>query len=147
MNIFDNLKVGVSTKSPEEMLEVAAAFAEQAPMDLTLALSGDLGAGKTVFVKGLARAWGITETVTSPTFNIFSVYPGALRNLLHMDAYRLDSAEQMDALMIEEFLRSPYCMAIEWAEKIADWLPADSWHLRFTISPDQEHLVSLTQIN
>lgn len=144
MNIFDELKRGIPTRSSEEMMAVAADFAGTCPENLTLELSGDLGAGKTVFVKGLARAWGITEEVTSPTFNIFSIYEGT-RNLLHMDAYRLQSAEEVEALMLEEFLSPPYCLAVEWPEKVAEWLPADSWRLTFAIDPDQRHQVRLVR--
>lgn len=142
MNIFDRLRDGIVTRSPEEMRAVAAEFAAVCPEDATLELSGDLGAGKTVFVKGLAAAWGIEETVTSPSFTIFSLYRGA-RNLLHLDAYRLATPDEMDPLMVEDFLQSPYCMAVEWPEKIRGWLPEKSWKFRFTINPDDSHLVRL----
>jgi tRNA threonylcarbamoyladenosine biosynthesis protein TsaE len=142
MSIFERLKRGQATGSAEEMMALAAEFAHACPEDLTLELSGELGAGKTVFVKGLAGGWNIRETVTSPTFNIFSLYSGD-RNLLHMDAYRLESIAQMEDLMIEEFLRSPYCLAVEWPEKIADCLPPESWRLRFTIEAGESHQVRL----
>jgi len=142
MSIYERLEGGIDTGSPEETMRLAAEFAEACPPDVTLKLSGDLGAGKTVFVKGLARAWGISETVTSPTFNIFSVYRG-LRTLVHMDAYRLDSPAQMDALMVEDFLRSPYCLAVEWPEKVAGWLPAEAWSLTFQIGSDRKHHLHL----
>lgn len=142
MNIFDRLRRGIVTTSPEEMMEVATAVAGVCPPNATLELSGDLGAGKTVFVKGLARAWNVRETVTSPTFTIFAVYAGD-RNLIHMDAYRLESSAEMEALMIEEFLSPPYCLAVEWPEKIADWLPKDSWRLAFTIGQDRTHTVRM----
>ncbi len=144
MNILSKLKQGVSTQSPEEMRAVAAEFAAFCPEDATLELSGDLGAGKTVFVKGLAEAWEIAETVTSPTFNIFSFYKGK-RHLLHLDAYRLNSPEEMESLMIEEFLQSPYCLAVEWPEKIQGWLSSDSWKLVFVIDEDERHVVRLTK--
>lgn len=144
MNICDRLKTGIVTRSPEEMRKVAAAFAVVCPENATLELRGDLGAGKTVFVKGLAEAWGIEETVTSPTFTLFSTYRGR-RNLLHLDAYRLESSDEMEALMVEEFLEVPYCMAVEWPERIVDWLPADSWKFQFTLAPDGSHTVRLQQ--
>lgn len=142
MSILRRLKEGIVTASAEEMMDVAGAFAAACPANVTLELSGDLGAGKTVFVKGLATAWKIPDTVTSPTFTIFSVYSGE-RNLLHMDAYRLESADEVEALMIEEFLVPPYCLAVEWPEKIAEWLPEDSWHLLFTIGEKETHEVRL----
>lgn len=144
MNTFDKLINGVHTYSPEEMRAIAAEFAAVCPEDATLELSGDLGAGKTVFVKGLAVAWGIEETVTSPSFNIFSIY-GGRRNLLHLDAYRLNSPDEMEPLMVEEFLQPPFCMAVEWPEKIHGWLPADSWKFEFAITPEGSHLVRLKE--
>lgn len=142
MNILAELERGVATQSPDEMRTVAARFAAVCPENATLALRGDLGAGKTVFVKGLAEAWEIAETVTSPTFNIFSFYEGK-RNLLHLDAYRLQSPEAMEPLMVEEFLKPPYCLAVEWPEKIEGWLPPNSWKLDFSIANDGSHLVRL----
>lgn len=142
MNIFDRLKEGIGTGSPEEMRAVAGEFAAVCPENATLALSGDLGAGKTVFVKGLAEAWGIVETVTSPTFNLFSIYQGR-RNLLHLDAYRLDSADEMEALMVDDFLVPPYCLAVEWPERIREWLPPDTWNLIFDIRPNGTHTIHL----
>lgn len=143
MSILAELERGVSTRSPDEMRTVAARFAAVCPENATLALYGDLGAGKTVFVKGLAESWEIAETVTSPTFNIFSLYEGK-RNLLHLDAYRLRSPDEMEPLMVEEFLKPPYCLAIEWPEKIEDWLPPDTWKLAFSIANDGSHRVHLT---
>lgn len=115
-------------------MDLAREIAAALPPDAVLTLSGDLGAGKTTFVKGLATAWGITRTVTSPTYNIFTLYESPARQLAHMDAYRLAGPEAVDALMLEEFLRSPYCLVIEWPEKIAGWLPSDAIQLRFESS-------------
>jgi tRNA threonylcarbamoyladenosine biosynthesis protein TsaE len=142
MSIFAKLTEGILTHSPEEMRAIAAQVAAILPENTTIELSGDLGAGKTVFVKGLAEAWGIEETVTSPSFTIFSLYRGK-RNLLHLDAYRLNSADEIEPLMIEEFLQPPYCLAVEWPEKIKEWLPPDSWKLTFSIQEEGGHAVRL----
>lgn len=144
MNILDKLTRGISTRSPEEMRVVATELAAILPEDATVELRGDLGAGKTVFVKGMAEAWGIEETVTSPSFNIFSLYRGR-RNLLHLDAYRLNSPDEMDPLMIDEFLQPPYCLAVEWPDKIRDWLPPESWKLQFNIEGDGSHSVKMAR--
>lgn len=124
------------------MRAIARKVADLLPENATVTLSGDLGVGKTVFVKGLAEAWEIEETVTSPTFNIFSLYRGT-RNLLHLDAYRLESADEIEALMIEEFLDPPYCLAIEWPEKISDWLPEEIWEFSLLIQEDKSHQIRL----
>ncbi|MBN1404377.1 MAG: tRNA (adenosine(37)-N6)-threonylcarbamoyltransferase complex ATPase subunit type 1 TsaE [Opitutales bacterium] len=129
MNIFDRLKKGVDTRCAAETVALAEALAKALPEDSVIALHGDLGCGKTTFVAGMAKAWGIDAPVTSPSYNLFTIYRGKTRMLAHLDAYRLRSAEDMDALMIEEFLKSPWCMAVEWPEKVEQWLPQNALHL------------------
>ena len=143
MSIFAKLRAGVTTSSAEESHALAEEFARALPADTTLALRGDLGVGKTTFVQGLARGLGVTDPVTSPTFNIFTLYKGASRTLVHMDAYRLESDRQIDALMLEDFLVSPWILAVEWPEKIAAWIPANALHLDLGITTDQRHTIRL----
>jgi tRNA threonylcarbamoyladenosine biosynthesis protein TsaE len=126
---------GWTTRSPAETEAAGAALAAVLPPDTVLALHGELGAGKTTFVRGLARAWGVTGPVPSPTFNYFLIYDGA-RRLVHLDGYRLTRPADADALLVEEFLQSPWCVAIEWPEHLGDRLPADAWHLEFA-APDE----------
>jgi tRNA threonylcarbamoyladenosine biosynthesis protein TsaE len=136
----------VVTSSAAETQTLAAEFAAALPPDATLALHGDLGVGKTTFVQGLARAFGITEHVTSPTFTIFTVHRGQgslARNLVHLDAYRLERGAQLDALMLEDFLTPPYCLAVEWPDNVADWLPPTTLHLDLGIAPDERHTLRL----
>jgi tRNA threonylcarbamoyladenosine biosynthesis protein TsaE len=143
MSIFAKLRAGVTTSSAEESHALAEEFARALPADTTLALHGDLGVGKTTFVQGLARGLGVHDPVTSPTFNIFTLYKGTGRTLVHMDAYRLESDRQIDALMLEDFLVSPWVLAVEWPEKIAAWIPQNALHLDLGISPDQRHTIRL----
>ncbi len=143
MSIFAKLRAGVTTSSAEESHALAEEFACALPPDTTLALHGDLGVGKTTFVQGLARGLGVTDPVTSPTFNIFTLHKGATRTLVHMDAYRLDDDRQLDALMLEDFLVSPWCLAVEWPEKIAAWIPQNALHLDLGITADQRHTIRL----
>lgn len=131
-NIFDKLRTGVETRGAARTRELARALGDALPPDATIALHGDLGSGKTTFVSGLAEAWGIAGPVTSPTFNLFTIYKGG-RMLVHLDAYRLRQAEDMDALMLEEFLKSPWCMAVEWPENIEGWLPEGTLHLELGV--------------
>lgn len=119
--------------SAEKTEAAAARLAEMLPADCTLALHGTLGAGKTTFVRGLARAFGIDQPVTSPSYNIYAIYDGRSRQLIHMDAYRLPSPDAVDSLMLEEFMKSPWCWVVEWPEKIGDALPPDTLHLDFEI--------------
>lgn len=140
MNIFDQLRAGALTRSAEEMRGIADALARQLAPDVTLALHGNLGVGKTTFVQGLARGFGIKDAVTSPTFNIYTVHrsPGT-RTLLHLDAYRLESSKEVDDLLLDEFLVSPWCLAVEWPEKIVEWLPQQRIDLVFSIDAQQRH--------
>jgi len=133
----------VATASAEETQALAAELAASLPVDATLALHGDLGVGKTTFVQGLARGLGVGEPVTSPTFNIFTLHRGDARTLVHLDAYRLENAAQLDALMLDDFLISPYCLAVEWPENIAAWLPAGTLHLDLGIQADERHTIRL----
>lgn len=119
--------------SVDAMHAAARELAALLPPDCTLALHGGLGAGKTTFVGGLAEVFGVREPVTSPSYNIYAIYDGDSRQLIHMDAYRLPSAEAVESLMLEEFMRSPRCWVVEWPEKIGDALPADALHLDFEI--------------
>jgi tRNA threonylcarbamoyladenosine biosynthesis protein TsaE len=142
MSILSQLRAGVVTSSAEETRALAAEFARTLPPDVTLALHGNLGVGKTTFVQGLARGLGITESVTSPTFNIFTLHRGPT-NLLHLDAYRLETAQQVEDLLLADFMNSPWCLAVEWPEKIADWLPPGTLHVELGIAPDERHTLKL----
>jgi tRNA threonylcarbamoyladenosine biosynthesis protein TsaE len=142
MSIFAELRAGVVTRSAGETRLLGARLAAALPPDATLALHGNLGVGKTTFVQGLAQGFGIPDRVTSPTFNILHLYRSR-RNLVHLDAYRLENAHQVSELMLEDFLVSPYCLAVEWPEKIAAALPADAWHLSLGIEAPGRHRVGL----
>ena len=88
-----------------------------------IALQGTLAAGKTTITKGIARALGITEDITSPTFTLISVYEGRLP-LYHMDVYRLEGSADFSDLGAEEMLYGNGICVIEWSEKIMDELPS-----------------------
>ena len=132
MNVIEKLKLGVTTTSAEEKRQLAEQLALELPPTVTLALHGDLGVGKTTFVQGLALGFGIKEAVTSPTFSIYTLHQGK-RLLAHLDAYRLSRPEEIDALLLDEFLKPPYCLAIEWPEKLGSWIPSEALHFDFGI--------------
>jgi len=103
-----------------------------------LALHGDLGSGKTAFVKALARMLGVQEDVTSPTFVILKIYPldenKEYSALAHIDAYRIEDIEEMRPLRFGELLKEPNVLiCIEWAEKIATLLPKKTLHMHIEI--------------
>ena len=128
-NICDRLRLGVTTPTAEETRLLAAEWAAALPADATVALHGDLGAGKTTWVQGMARGFGIAGPVTSPTFTIYTLHRGGSRMLAHMDAYRLGSPGEADDLLLEEFLVSPWCLAVEWPDRVPAWIPRGAWHL------------------
>jgi tRNA threonylcarbamoyladenosine biosynthesis protein TsaE len=107
---------------------LAARLADSLRAGDVLALHGDLGAGKTCFIRGLARGLGVDRHVHSPTFTLINEYPGRLR-LLHMDLYRIEPGAALDALDLDDYLFGDGVCAIEWAERIAPLLPPGTLHI------------------
>lgn len=141
--LIEELRAGITTRSAGETRALAERLARLLPPDATLALHGDLGAGKTTFVQGLAHGLGINGSITSPTFTIFTIHRGPSASLIHLDAYRLENDRQIESLMLEDFLVTPCILAVEWPEKIAGWLPKTAWHFSLGITPEQNHVVRL----
>ncbi len=106
--------------SPAETEALGEQFGRAASSGWVIALSGDLGAGKTQFVRGLARGLGISGRVHSPTFTLVNEYGGGRLTLFHLDLYRLETAEQILSAGIEEFFNPDGAAVMEWAERIAD---------------------------
>lgn len=143
MNILERLENGAISNSSTETESIAQELAALLPREAVLELNGDLGSGKTTFVKGLAKAWNIQEVVTSPTFNIFNVHIGS-RTLLHMDAYRLEpEKDAMEELMIEDFVKSPFCLAIEWPGNVSTLPWPTTYALDFSIQQEDSRLIRL----
>src|SRR5450759_2732585 len=92
--------------SPTETAALGEEWGRAAESGLVIGLCGDLGAGKTQFVKGLARGLGITARVHSPTFALVNIYSGGRLTLFHLDLYRLDTREQILAARLEEYLKA-----------------------------------------
>jgi tRNA threonylcarbamoyladenosine biosynthesis protein TsaE len=111
--------------SPAETESLGEVWGRAAQRGWVIALSGELGAGKTQLVKGVARGLGIAARVHSPTFTLVNEYGGGRLRLFHLDLYRLETREQILSAGLEEFLSPDGVAVIEWAERIYD--------LRFTI--------------
>ncbi len=113
------------------------------PGDLIL-IEGDLGAGKTTFTQGLARALGVEEAVTSPTFVLMNVYPtSAGFDLVHVDVYRLDRLSEVVDLALPEMLEDGAVVVIEWGERAAAALSGDHLRVRIEAGDDDERTVAL----
>ena len=106
--------------SPAETESLGERWGREAQRGLVIALSGDLGAGKTQLVRGIARGLGVTMRVHSPTFTLVNEYSGGRLTLFHLDLYRLETPEQIHSAGIEEFLQPDGVAVIEWAERIED---------------------------
>jgi len=119
----------ITSTSPGMTQQIAAALARRVRAGDLLALTGPLGAGKTCFTQGLARGLGIGQVVASPSFVLARHYPGS-PGLLHVDAYRLSSAEEFWDLGLQEPLESSVS-AVEWASNIEPALPEDRLDVEF----------------
>jgi len=104
--------------NPEETESLGERWGRAAQTGLVIGLSGDLGAGKTQLVKGLARGLGIPALVHSPTFTLVNEYGGGRLRLFHLDLYRLETRRQMVSAGLEEFLQPDGVTVIEWAERL-----------------------------
>ena len=110
----------IYTKSESETEAAGAAFAQNLPDGSVIALYGDLGAGKTAFVRGMARGMGIAARVNSPTFTIVNEYLGGRLPLFHFDLYRLSSGDELFDIGWEDYLRRGGVCAVEWTENVED---------------------------
>ena len=131
-SVLEALKKGILTSSAEETISIGEQLAKALAPDTSLALYGDLGVGKTTFVKGIAKGLNIKNPITSPTFNLFSIYNGE-KQLLHLDAYRLSPEQSIESLMIDDFLKSPYLCVVEWPDNVPELIDANTLKLRLSI--------------
>lgn len=115
-----------------ETLELAENIESEHFPNMVICLNGDLGSGKTVFTKAFAHALGISENITSPTFNIIKEYPNGELPLYHMDVYRLEDGNTKD-LGIEDYFDKGGITIIEWADMIKDSLPAERLDIKIKV--------------
>lgn len=113
-------------ESLEQTQSLAQALGGSVLPGTVLGLDGDLGAGKTTFIQGLAAGWGVQDLreVVSPTYALMNIYPGRRGPLVHIDLYRLDDPELAQMLGLEEAMSDPAALvAVEWAERLPELLP------------------------
>ncbi|MHB1127460.1 MAG: tRNA (adenosine(37)-N6)-threonylcarbamoyltransferase complex ATPase subunit type 1 TsaE [Bacillota bacterium] len=131
----ENLSMQVETNSPEETKKIGKLLGGLLPSGVVISLNGDLGAGKTTFVQGLAIGLGIDTLVTSPTFNLIHEYIGPMP-LYHVDAYRLMEDEDMEELGLDEYFYGTGVTVVEWAERITAILPDERLEIYIQKLPD-----------
>jgi len=106
--------------SPAETESLGEQWGRSAPLGRVFALSGDLGAGKTQLVRGIARGLGVASRVHSPTFTLVNEYTGGRLPMFHLDLYRLETPEQIHGAGLEDFLEPAGVAVIEWAERLTN---------------------------
>lgn len=131
-----------TVETEEQMLALGKRVAELLEKTGFIALYGDLGAGKTVFARGVASAFGVSH-VQSPTFTIVCEYPTEPR-LYHFDAYRLSDADELYAIGFEDYRKDDAMLLMEWANLVSSALPKDRLDVTITGSGTDARAVELT---
>ncbi len=141
-----NIEETFISRSEADTEAFAAKIAGKFPGGAVIALHGDLGAGKTVFSRGFARALGITEPVSSPTYTIIQEYQLAGGNYFyHMDLYRIANSASALAFGTDEFLEEEGAFSlVEWPERIEDILPDNTVHISIRHLNDAEREITVT---
>jgi tRNA threonylcarbamoyladenosine biosynthesis protein TsaE len=116
-------------RSPDETAAFAEKLAKDAKPGDCIALTGDLGAGKTLFAKAYARELGITDEITSPTFTLLEEYKGKIP-FYHFDLYRINDERELDMLFFEEYWEGTGVSLIEWADRAGERLPGNAIIIR-----------------
>ena len=132
----------VITNSEQETEALGARFAEKLPGGTVVAMYGDLGAGKTAFVRGMARGMGLNCRVSSPTFTIVNEYLGQ-RELIHFDMYRLSGADELFEIGWEDYLARGAVCAVEWSENVSDAFFGDEINVRIEKTGENERTITI----
>lgn len=132
----------VVCKTEEEMENLGRELAKTFKGGTVVSLRGSLGAGKTVFARGVARALGINEAIVSPTFTLIQEYEGILP-MYHMDLYRITSVEDFQMTGGEDLMYNGGVCLIEWSEVIQELLPKDTIYIKITVNADSSRTVQI----
>ncbi|MFQ5581151.1 MAG: tRNA (adenosine(37)-N6)-threonylcarbamoyltransferase complex ATPase subunit type 1 TsaE [Mariprofundaceae bacterium] len=135
--------------SEEETCAFAASFANKLKPGDIVALSGELGAGKSVFARALMRALGVTDTaMPSPTFAIIQEYEGRDCRVAHMDWYRLEGEGELEAIGIREYFQPPWIVIIEWPERAASLVNKQAHRISLSVVADNPdaRLIEITSV-
>lgn len=142
-------KVSIKINNQEEIIKLGYIITTYCQPNQVLALTGDLGAGKTTFTKGIGKALGVTRVINSPTFTIMKIYDtnklNNIEKLYHLDVYRLSSSES--DFELEEYFYLNGLTVIEWALIIEDLLPTDTWYIDINRLEETTRLINFTTSN
>lgn len=123
------MKTIMETNSEQETFALGEKIGKEALPGTVVTLCGELGVGKTVFTKGVARGLGITEPVTSPTFTIVQIYEGGRLPFYHFDVYRIGDMEEMEEIGYEDCFYGEGVSLVEWANRIEELIPQDAMNI------------------
>lgn len=138
MFAIDSHTIEVKSHSPEQTRQLGMRLGEALQTGDMLCLQGDLGAGKTTFVQGIAQGWGSVDSVSSPTFILVNMYRRADGGqFFHMDAYRLDSTGEAEELDLDSMLAEG-ALIVEWPERMQGLIPNERLWVEFAQSGEEE---------
>jgi tRNA threonylcarbamoyladenosine biosynthesis protein TsaE len=134
------------SRSPEETIRLGKILGEGLKAGDVVALTGELGSGKTVLTQGIAQGLGVPQgyVVASPTFTLINEYPGKGTHLYHLDVYRLTGSSDLAEVGYEEYLLGSGVTVIEWAEKILDVIPDNAFFIVFSYLDDQQRSIEIS---
>ena len=132
----------ITSRSIDDTMELAENIESEKFPGMIICLDGELGSGKTVFVKGFAKSLGLEENITSPTFNIVKEYNTGEMPLYHMDVYRLENSD--DSIGFNDYFNSDGVTIIEWSELIEDILPEERLNISFKVLDENTRIIKLT---
>lgn len=130
-----------TSRSIDDTMYLAENIESEKFPGMIICLDGELGSGKTVFVKGLAKSLGIKETITSPTFNLIKEYNTGEMPLYHMDVYRLEG--KCDNIGFDDYFNKNAICVIEWSDMICDCLPKERLQIDFKIIDENTRILVL----
>ena len=137
------MSIEFETHTPEETFDAAQKLAKKIKGGDIVCLSGEMGAGKTLFAQGFAKGLGIKDAVTSPTFTIVNEYTDVVTPFYHFDAYRIEDPDEMYEIGFDEYLFSGGICLIEWPEMIEELIPQS--HVSVTIkrgdNPSKDRII------
>jgi tRNA threonylcarbamoyladenosine biosynthesis protein TsaE len=130
-----------TSRNETDTIELAQNIESEKFPNMVICLDGELGSGKTVFVKGFAQALGIEDNITSPTFNLVKEYDHGELSLYHMDMYRAE--DNVESIGIEDYFNKNGVTIIEWAEMVEDYLPSERLDIKFIIIDENTRIIKL----